>query len=524
MTVELYEAATSDGVLRIVITDDYRQPEVRAHCAGTGPVLLVQLAGAEARIGPLMRTEGAICYDCLAFYLGLHGGGNRVACEFREAAALAVRDAIEHAGDLRTSLLRVSLPDRNTERVPLRTRGDCATCGPRLTGFEENVSILGHCVSGIVERVRVEAVPGAGMYVATCSVLMPDEIRAGRNQRLYASGKGPTADQARRVLTLEAAERYSALYDATERLLLGTVESLGAFPMESLLLLSPSQYASRSDGTSALRPGDEILWAPARSLVDGSEVPVPAGYAFLDYVFEIERYYHLADTNGCAAGESREAAIRSALLETIERDALAIWWYNQVARPELVFSEGELALDNASAVLSAHRRDLHLFDLTHDLNVPVVAATSAQADGTAIYLGAAADPCIATAARRAVEELLQFWYWDLITEHLPDSRRDWVRSGSYQRFPFLRPETQTRAGSKDGEPIVERLTARGLNPCVVDLTRPEIGIPVVRAVVPGLRHHRRRLAPGRLFDVPVALGWLDRPRTETEMNPYPCPL
>jgi oxazoline/thiazoline synthase len=42
---------------------------------------------------------------------------------------------------------------------------------------------------------------------------------------------------------------------------------------------------------------------------------------------------------------------------------------------------------------------------------------------------------------------------------------------------------------------------------------------VARVVVPGLRHFWRRLAPGRLYDVPVSLGWLDRPRAETELNP-----
>ena len=514
-----------DGVLRVVVTDDYRRPEVRAYCASASPVLLVQITGPGVRIGPLLQVEGAICYDCLAFYLGLHRGRNRLASEHQEAAALAVRAAIERAYDLRSAFLLAGLPDGEVQRVPLRTRGNCAACGPRLIGFEENVSILAHPASGIVELVRVEAVPGTGMYVAVGSVLMPEEIRVDRSQRLFAGGKGRTAEEARHVLVLEAAERFSALYDATERLLLGTVENLTRFPLESLLQLSAAQYVERTEGVSPLCPDDEILWAPARSLVDGSEVPVPAGYAFLDYVFEIEKVYHRADTSGCAAGETPEAAIRRALLEAIERDALAIWWYNQAVRPEPVFAKGELAaLDEASAVLSGHGRNLHLFDLTHDLGVPVVAATSAQADGTAVYLGAAADQCIAAAAQRAIGELLQFWYWDLVTGHVPESRRNWIREGSYHRFPFLRPETRTDSRSKAEGVIVEKLIARGLHPCFIDLTRPEIGIPVVRAVVPGLRHHGRRFAPGRLFEVPLQLGWLNRPRQETEMNPYPCPL
>jgi hypothetical protein len=44
---------------------------------------------------------------------------------------------------------------------------------------------------------------------------------------------------------------------------------------------------------------------------------------------------------------------------------------------------------------------------------------------------------------------------------------------------------------------------------------------VARVVVPGLRHFWGRYAPGRLYDVPVELGWLERPRTESELNPIP---
>jgi hypothetical protein len=54
---------------------------------------------------------------------------------------------------------------------------------------------------------------------------------------------------------------------------------------------------------------------------------------------------------------------------------------------------------------------------------------------------------------------------------------------------------------------------------VLDQTRPDIEVPVVRVIVPGLRHFYRRLAPGRLYDVPVKLGWRDRPLAENELNP-----
>jgi ribosomal protein S12 methylthiotransferase accessory factor len=59
----------------------------------------------------------------------------------------------------------------------------------------------------------------------------------------------------------------------------------------------------------------------------------------------------------------------------------------------------------------------------------------------------------------------------------------------------------------------------GLDFLVLDQTRLDVEIPVVRVIVPGLRHIYRRFAPGRLYDVPVRLGLRKRPLRETELNP-----
>jgi ribosomal protein S12 methylthiotransferase accessory factor len=55
---------------------------------------------------------------------------------------------------------------------------------------------------------------------------------------------------------------------------------------------------------------------------------------------------------------------------------------------------------------------------------------------------------------------------------------------------------------------------------VLDQTRPDIEVPVVRVIVPGLRHFYRRFGPGRLYDVPVKLGWRDAPLPESELTPF----
>jgi ribosomal protein S12 methylthiotransferase accessory factor len=75
---------------------------------------------------------------------------------------------------------------------------------------------------------------------------------------------------------------------------------------------------------------------------------------------------------------------------------------------------------------------------------------------------------------------------------------------------------------RDDVLLCQRLVERhGMEMLVLDQTRPDIGLPVVKVIVPGLRHFWARFAPGRLYDVPVRLGWLPQPLREEQLNPVP---
>jgi oxazoline/thiazoline synthase len=60
----------------------------------------------------------------------------------------------------------------------------------------------------------------------------------------------------------------------------------------------------------------------------------------------------------------------------------------------------------------------------------------------------------------------------------------------------------------------------GMDFLVLDQTRPDVEVPVVRVLVPGMRHFYKRFGPGRLYDVPVKLGLLERPLAEHELTPF----
>src|SRR5205085_6632739 len=63
------------------------------------------------------------------------------------------------------------------------------------------------------------------------------------------------------------------------------------------------------------------------------------------------------------------------LLELIERDATAIWWYQRVARPALALDDvDDPFVQELRADYAREGWHVHVLDLTHDIGIPVYAA------------------------------------------------------------------------------------------------------------------------------------------------------
>ena len=108
----------------------------------------------------------------------------------------------------------------------------------------------------------------------------------------------------------------------------------------------------------------------------------------------------------------------------------------------------------------------------------------------------------------------------------------WLEAVSLRKAPHLLPASSEElvfpgdhmAGPATVENCVRICGEAGLRFLTVDLTRAAIGIPAVRVIVPGLRPIRARFADGRLFDVPVKLGWCDTPLAAGKLNPVPLSI
>lgn len=547
--------------LTVICTDDYLRPEVETAIASDHPTLLARPAGSQTLIGPLLVPGHAICYHCLAAWLRLRRWRQASLTNWTNGAwppepaieaTLGTRTA--SAGLILTTIDRFRLQNGRladleqairvfdpwtgqSTRAPLLPSLGCANCGPesKLIPVVDRVAALANPIAGLAETIKTAASRAPALHFASARTFapLPADPGLGILRPTSAAGRGRDHAEALRTTFFEAAERYSLFYDGTETLLWGTAAELApAFAWEQWLQLSRRQQAGGpAPGTAGRppQPAERLAWVAGRSLTTGEKRLVPAAGVFLNYrASATERVYIEPDGSGTAAGASLEQAASHALLELLERDALAIWWYNQIALPAIeAESVDDSNLRQTARLLESAGRTLSLFDLTNDLGVPVVAAISADREGKAIYLGAAADLDPHQAARRAAEELLQFWFWDQAQAGPPETRAEWLRRASFDTHSFLRCShrallSRTRSGPA-ADPVAA-LRAAGLDAILVDCTRPMLGIPVARLLAPGLRSVQRRLGPGRLYDVPVKLGWRKEPTPEDRMNSFTPPL
>jgi ribosomal protein S12 methylthiotransferase accessory factor len=251
-----------------------------------------------------------------------------------------------------------------------------------------------------------------------------------------------------------------------------------------------------------------------------------------------------ADSNGCAAGNTLEEAILQGFLELVERDSVALWWYNRLRRPALDLSSFPSPhLQQLFRHYQGLGRDLWALDLTADLGIPAFAALSRQREGPRddLLFGFGAHFDAQIALRRAVTEMNQMLAHALTMPQgaLADERgveRDlwyWYRHATLaNQLHFVPAEAPLRlldafprwdnpGPAEDVRRCVALAQRAGLETLVLEQAQPDIGLPVVRVVVPGLRHFWARFAPGRLYDVPVRLGWLPVPTPEEQLNPIP---
>lgn len=383
--------------------------------------------------------------------------------------------------------------------------------------------------------------------------------------RLYTIGRsGGTAQtdlQAKCSSFCEAIERYSGVFQGDEIRYQGSYQQMGdkAIHPNVCLNFSPAQYQNRQEwnaGCSGFlgnwqkvpEPFDEVReieWTPVWSFTHREFKYLPTAYCYYGYPNSSEPDCW-ADSNGCAAGNTLESAILHGFMELVERDAVALWWYNRLQKPQVdLDSFNEPYFQALKEYYQTLHRDLWILDLTSDLNIPAFAAISRRSDREVediiFDFGVHFDPKVAIyKALNGINKILHA----VSASNLDGSTRygssmsevaiNWWKTATTANQPYLVPDRSLPAKScadypqlvsddllEDVMTCQQIIESKGMELLVLDQTRSDIGLKVVRVIVPGLRHFWKRWGGGRLYDVPVESGWLQEPVPEKELNPIP---
>jgi ribosomal protein S12 methylthiotransferase accessory factor len=220
------------------------------------------------------------------------------------------------------------------------------------------------------------------------------------------------------------------------------------------------------------------------------------------------RQFLAMTTNGLASGNHILEAIAAALYEVIERDAISCTHHAEmmtgklVPRVDLDGSDHPVIKDLMARFRRAGIEPL-LFDRTSDLGVPVFECIVYDRELRHVGLGRGygchLDPVVA--ASRALTEGVQgrtiiiagsrddFFQRDLRAVQLADADAEIARMEARPQGRRLDHYANRSTASFEGDVsiLLAALRSAGLEQAIaLDLTKPEIGVPVVRVVVPGL--------------------------------------
>jgi oxazoline/thiazoline synthase len=435
--------------------------------------------------------------------------------------------------------------------------------GHRSVAPETTLKKYQHLVSPITGVVRMLAPvrPDDGIahvYIAGHNNALKmdrlDHLKPGL--RNASAGKGVTEMQAKVSALCEAIERYSGELTGGELRVTRAFEDWQddeACHPNDIMRFSTQQYAQREAWNKRgsrfnrvpepLNEHTPIDWTPLWSLTAEryKYVPTQLVYYRARASANDKTWYAMGCSNGSASGNTLEEAVLQGLFELVERDAVALWWYNRLRKPGVAvdtFGEPHL-LELAEHYRQQYQRATWALDVTSDLGIPAFVAVSKSIDGKEerllFGLGCHLDARIAL--QRAFAEMNQMLAMAHAGEggelRLEDGETlEWLRHATVANQPYMTADPNQPLKRFSDYPVQHSgellqdinycrriIEAHGMEMLVLDQTRADVGMPVVKVVVPGLRHFWARYAPGRLYDVPVTMGWLKKPLCEDELNP-----
>ncbi|MBM5805671.1 MAG: YcaO-related McrA-glycine thioamidation protein [Candidatus Verstraetearchaeota archaeon] len=312
------------------------------------------------------------------------------------------------------------------------------------------------------------------------------------------TGKGCTPQEAEVSAIMEGMERFSAEPGALT-LIKGSYDALkGRYNvLDPVRLIIPKirMYAYK----------EELEWVKGYSVTNEGSILVPAEAAFHPY--ERRNQLFRTNTNGLAVGNVVEEAAVHGLMEVIERDAWSLF-EGGVARDRDVDLSGSnnALVKEILKKLEAASIKVYAKDITSDVGITTIGVAiddETTRDPALLSLGVGTHLIPEVAALRALTEAVQSRLTTIHGTREDTFKAEFARRIGYERMKRLNKRWFTPSDEsvrledlasvlnqdflEDIKYTVKRLTESGFGEVIlVDLTKPDLRVPAVRVIVPGM--------------------------------------
>jgi ribosomal protein S12 methylthiotransferase accessory factor len=309
------------------------------------------------------------------------------------------------------------------------------------------------------------------------------------------NGKGATIEESRISAIMEGIERYSSeMHDRRPEL-----APYGEMRMRGKNVLDPADLIlPQGADLERLMP-----WTEGWDIVSNQPILVPSHAVFHPLPPNFRGPFR-TNTNGLASGNTFEEAVFHALSEVIERDA---WSLVEACRDTGPFVTGmtDPTIIEMQEKFKKAQVEVKVRDITSDIGIPTMAAVADDVllkDPMLLTIGIGTHTSARIAVMRALTEVAQSRLTQIHGAREDTTIAEMRKKMGYERAKRINgywfkdigtvdystiKSSDTDDFRKDIENIIEALKKQGMDRVIiVDLTQKEIGIPVVRVIVPGL--------------------------------------
>ncbi|MCO4755219.1 MAG: YcaO-like family protein [Bacteriovoracaceae bacterium] len=534
------------------------------------PVLIWNPFGEQVSIGPLFNEKTATCPKCLKESVSrnvlgdLEDGVLDYPSNYCDSVGMAAKTLLEQ------ELLKIKSSDFLTRNVVtfypklreynvchIYSSPNCLDCNRENVGDELDVvdfipGSLRSMSSVEAQKVLIKLVnPLTGVLAKI--IRNPNDAPVATiglssigikskflfDNVAFAMGKGRTQEQSELSCIGEAIERSTMTYFSRDKLITGKMSKLKkefeCINTDQLELFSDKQRSNWDQQSpdayniskfiSPLFDEEEVIdWKLGFKLKDNKKVLLPASYFYRWDILNDKELFSIANSTGMASGFSKAEAVIHGCLELLERDAVGMWWYNELSLPGVPFKD--LNSDYCESVVNHFEKmgkKIHLLHAKTDYRVHHIIAVSSNDDGRDINLGFGSGYDLKSAAERSVGEIAQITtsYKDKkslnsslcfeVQKYLkPNVNLDY-RDFLHQNYYFKNSQQALEHLRQDSESIGHEIIYSNMD--------SDFPLTVMKVIIPGLIKHYSRNGNPRLYQLPVRMGYLDTPKKESELNP-----